>query len=244
MNTQKRFILPAFAAVFALMFVVATPFVMAEPGERSWGDDKNMWKDAAKHHKKHMTIEVEGFTGSIPIPEDLARESHQELKDQVTVSLSEAAAGLDVMKGSIGMAVNENGEKFVVWKLVSMDIPDEETDTKIATIYIVDAADASNTATVTKEFDLSMKNRMHGNYGADGAKLSDPERLESKIQKLEQKLNEGTGDSESDQLKIEFIYVLRQLQTAIADGDDAQADSLREQLKELRNQMIDLKKFK
>ena len=243
MNTQKRFILPAFAAVFALMFVVATPFVMAQPGEMPWGDGKNMWKDAAKHYKKHMTIEVEGFTGSIPIPEDLTRESHKDLKDQVTVSLSEAAAGLDVMKGSIGMAVNENGEKFVVWKLVSIDIHDE-ADTKTATIYIVDAGDASNTATVTKEFDFSMKDRMHGNYGADGAKLSDPERLESKIQKLEQKLNEGTGDSESDQLKIEFIYVLRQLQDAIADGDDAQADSLREQLKELRNQMIDLKKFK
>ena len=246
MNAKTRYILPAFAAVFALMFVVATPYVMAEPGAEkgAWGDGKkDMWKNGAKHHKKHMAIEVEGFVGSIPVPEQMDRESHKALRDQVTVSLSEAAQGLDVMKGGIGIAVNENGKKFVVWKLVSMDISDE-SETMTKTIHVVDAGDASNTVTVTKEFDPSMKDRKHGKYGKNGAKFSDPERLDKKIQKLEQKLNEGTGNTELDQQKLEFLNLLRQLQTAIADSDEAQADSLREQLKELRNQMIDLKRFK
>ena len=252
MNRKTKYLIPAFAAVFALMFVAAAPHVVAEPGAEkgAWHEGKKaMWKDGAKHHKKHMAVEVEGFVGTIPVPEDVDRETHKALKDQVTVSLSEAAQGLDVMKGSIGIAVNENGEKFVVWTLASMD-HDEESDTMTATIYIVDAADAENTATVTKEFDPSKKYGMHGEYGKDrmhgdyDAKLANPEQLENKIQKLEQIINEGTGDSESDQLKVEFIYLLRQLQTAITDGDDAQADSLRDQLKELRNQMIDLKRFK
>ena len=180
MSTKTRFILPAFAAVFALMFVVATPYVMAESNEDTWHNgNKDMWKDdGAKHHKKHMMIKVEGFSGSIPVPEDIDRESFKDLKDQVTVSLSEAADGLDVMRGSIGIAVNENGEKFVVWKLVSID-ENADSDTITATIYVVDAADATNTATVVKEFDPSMKDRKY--YHDEGY---DGERHAKKIERL------------------------------------------------------------
>jgi len=38
MNGKIKFMIPAFAAVFALMFVFATPYVMAEIGEKKHGD--------------------------------------------------------------------------------------------------------------------------------------------------------------------------------------------------------------
>lgn len=232
--------LPAFAAVFALMFLAATPYVIAEPGqEKQWADDgrgdgaydhsakKDIKQDMAEklnnycemsadeqaaliaehgkteemvakmneycslddvgkqafieehrdEYKKHsedkmrydskkqhhMTIKVEGFTGAIAIPE-MTEETdmkavHEDLKSKVTVKFSKAAAlaedaGLDVMKGSIGMAVNENGDKFVAWMLAEMNM---ESDTMSTAVFVVDAADATNTAHVTKEFDHSMK---------------------------------------------------------------------------------------
>ena len=118
----------------AIVAVATSPAIMAESGyeKGAWHEGaKHAWKDGAKHHKGHMKIQVDGFVGSIPIPEDIDRDSYKDLKDQVTVSLSEAAQGLDVMKGSIGIAVNENSEKFVVWKLVSID-KDEDSETATA----------------------------------------------------------------------------------------------------------------
>jgi hypothetical protein len=45
MNRKIKFMIPAFAAVFALMFVFTIPHVMAEGGDYSkWG--------SADHHKK------------------------------------------------------------------------------------------------------------------------------------------------------------------------------------------------
>ena len=41
-----------------------------------------------KNHKMYRVVDVDGFVGSIQITEDADRQS---LKDQVTVSLSEAA---------------------------------------------------------------------------------------------------------------------------------------------------------
>jgi hypothetical protein len=169
MKTKTRILIPAIAVLVAIVAIATTPAIMAESGyeKGAWHDGaKHTWKDGAKHHKGHMKIQVEGFVGSISVPEDMDRESHKALKEQVTVSLSEAAQGLDVMKGSIGIAVNENGEKFVVWKLVSID-KDEESETATATIHVVDAADAENTATVTKEFDSSMKYQRHGDGPRD-----------------------------------------------------------------------------
>ena len=330
------YVLPVFAAVFALMFAAATPFVIAESSEeKRWveADDdggnvaydhsakKGIKQDMAeklnnyckmsddeqaaliaehnkteemvakmneycsldeagkqafieehrdeyrKHSedkmrhdskKHHMTIKVEGFTGTITIPEmteeTYMKAVHEELKTQVTVKFSEAAAlaedaGLDVMKGSIGMAVNENGDKFVVWTLAEMNV-ESESETMNTTMFVVDAADAINTTQVTKEFDHSMMmaegkdkryshDKQQGNYEKT---LSDPEQIENKIAKIEEKLSDGgTGNVATDDLKSQFLETLRQLQNAIADGDDAQADSLREQLTDLRSQMTDMK---
>ena len=339
MNAKVRYVLPAFAvAVFALMFVAATPYVIAEPGqEKQWADEsgdgaydhtakKDIRQDMAEklnaycemsadeqaamiaeHNKTeekvakmneycslnevgkqafieehrdeykkhsedkmrhegdydkkkqhHMKIQVEGFTGKITVPE-MTEETdmkavHDELKSQVTVKFSEAAAlaedaGLDVMKGSIGMAVNENGDKFVAWMLAEMNMDNSESETMSTTVFVVDAADATNTAQVTKEYDHSMMmnkdkayshDKQQGNYEET---LSDPEQIENKIAKIEKKLSDGgTGNVAIDDLKSQFLEVLKQLQTAIDNGDDAQADSLREQLNDLRNQMTDMKR--
>ena len=252
MNTKTKYVFPAFVAVFALMFVVASPYVMAEPGQgKNWGDH-GAYDHSKSMNKGHMTVTVEGFTGSITVPEiseiEDKRQFFENLKGQVTVKFSDAAiaaedAGLDVMKGSIGMAVNEDDEKYVVWKLAEMS-KDVESDTMNATIFIVDAADITNTAQVTKEFNHFMKEKKYSHGMGYENTLSDPEKIENKITMIEQKLNDGTLTSEQAENKVQFVFLLRQLQTAITEGNDAEIDSLREQLQELRNQMIDLKKFK
>lgn len=335
MKTKVKYVLPAFVAVFALMFAAATPYVIAEPGqEKQWSDDgdgaydhsakKDIKQDMAEklnsycemsadeqaaliaeHNKTeekvakmneycsldeigkqafieehkdeykkhsedkmrndskkdhhHMKIKVEGFTGAIPIPEMTEQTDmkalHEELKSQVSVKFSEAAvlaeeAGLEVMKGSIGMAVNENGDKFVVWMLAEMNM-ESDSDDMSKTVFVVDAADATNTAQVTKEYDHSKmmvegkdKRYSHDKQQRDNYEetLSDPEQIENKIAKIEEKLsNGGTGNVAKDDLKSQFLETLKQLQNAIADGDDAQADSLREQLNDLRSQMTEMK---
>ena len=340
MNTKVMYVLPAFIAVFALMFVATTPYVIAESSdEKYWtendggdgaydhsakndvkqdmaeklnsycemsadeksalimehskteemvvkmneyclldetgkqafieahkdeyrkhSEDKMRHNDGDYHKKQHhMTIKVEGFTGSISIPE-MTEETdmkvvHDDLKAQVTVKFSEAAAlaedaGLDVMKGSIGMAANENGDKFVVWMLAEMNMESESEDMS-TTVFVVDAADATNTIQVTKEFDHSMmmaegKDKKYSHDKQQGNHentLSDPEKIENKIAKIEEKLSDGemAGNVATDDLKSQFLDVLKQLQNAIAEGDDAQADSLRAQLNDLRNQMTEMR---
>ncbi|HEX9845693.1 MAG TPA: hypothetical protein VGA92_04440 [Candidatus Nitrosotenuis sp.] len=142
MNKKLLYTLPALAAVVALMFVVATPYVLAESGDNAW--------KMGKFHKHH-TIQVDGFVGSIQITEDTDRAT---LKDKVTVSLSEASQGLDVHMAKLGKVTNENGDKFLAWTLVSVD---KNEDTVTFTIHVVDAGDADNTAQITKEFDHSFK---------------------------------------------------------------------------------------
>ena len=121
MTTKTKYLLPAFVAIFALMLVAATPYVSAQDSERSLAN--HMWK-------KHMPILVEGFEGSIQITEDSNRE---ELKSQVTVSLSEAAEGLEVYKARLGAVVNENDEKFLVWLLSNAE---KDPESGIVTVTI------------------------------------------------------------------------------------------------------------
>jgi len=280
MKTKIRYVLPAFAAVFALMFAAATPYAIAEPSqEKQWADGgdaaydhgakkdikqdmaeklnsycemsadeqaaliaehnkteemaakmneyclldetgkqafieehrdeyKKHSEDKMRHDSKkqhHMTIKVEGFTGAIPIPE-MTEETdmkavHEDLKSKVSVKFSEAVIlaeekGLDVMNGSIGMAVNEDGDRFVVWVLAEMNMDDSESDAMSTTVFVVDAADATNTVQTTKEFDHSKMMMAEGKdkrYSHDKQQqqvdnyeetLSDSEQIENKIAKI------------------------------------------------------------
>ena len=215
MTTKTQYLLPAFVAIFALMFVVATPYVAADE------EDKRF---AQQNGKKHMPIQVEGFEGSIQITEDSDR---QEIKSQITVSLSEASAGVDVHKAHLGVVVNENDDKFLVWILVNVE-KDAESETAIATIYVVDAGDSSNTATITKEIDHSERTR-------------DGDGMANKIERLEERFSEPTGNEELDDLQTQFLEKIRELKEAHEEGDSDKVQELRKELKDLREQLIELR---
>jgi len=221
MTTKTQYLLPAFVAIFALMFVVATPYVAADE------DDSRF---AQQNGKKHMPIQVEGFEGSIQITDDSDR---QEIKSQITVLLSEAAAGLDVHKAHLGVVVNENDDRFLVWILANVE-KDAEFETAIATIYVVDAGDLSNTATITKEIDLSEKTR-------DGKRTRDGDGMANKIERLEERFSEPTGNEELDDLQTQFLEKIRELKEAHEEGDSDKVQELRKELKDLREQLIELR---
>ena len=225
MNRKTTYLIPAFAAVFALMFAFVSPDVMAEPGEGI--HDK--WS-GQKQHKMHKAVEVEGFVGSIHITEDFDK---QALKDQVTVSLSEAAEGLDVIGGKIGVAINENGYKYIAWTLKSIE-KDSESETVTATIYVVDAGDAGNTAVVTKEFDRSDSYGKFSHNGYKHANLAD---------KLE-RLSQPTGDADVDAARATFVEKLQELQTALDSGNSERASELREELNDLRSELGNIRSYR
>ena len=225
MNRKTTYLIPAFAAVFALMFTVATPLAMAEYSEGM--HDKGMGQ---KQHKMHKVIEVEGFVGSIQITEDSDR---QALKDQVTVSLSEAAEGLDVMGGHIGVVTNENDDKFLAWTLKSIQ-KDSESETAIAAIHIVDAGDAKNTTSITKEFDRSERD---GKINHDGDRHAD-----NKAEKLE-RLSQPTGDADVDAARATFVEKLQELRAALESGDSEKVSELRDELKDLRSELGNIRSF-
>jgi len=221
MTTKTQYLLPAFVAIFALMFVVATPYVAADE------DDKRF---AQLNGKKHMPIQVEGFEGSIQITEDSDR---QEIKSQITVSLSDASDGLDVYKAHLGVVVNENDDKFLVWILANVE-KDSESETAIATIYVVDAGDSSNTATITKEIDPSERTR-------NGERARDGDGMANKIERLEERFSEPTGNEELDDLQTQFLEKIRELKEAHEEGDSDKVQELRKELKDLREQLIELR---
>ena len=219
MNRKTTYLIPAFAAIFALMFTFATPLAMAEYGEGM--SDNSMGQ---KNKKMHKVIEVEGFVGSIVITEDDDRAS---LKDQITVSLSEAASGLDVMGGHIRVAVNENGDKFLVWALKSME-RDAESQTTTVTIYVIDAGDVTNTTTVTKEIDLFEKQA---------------DRLDNKIDRLEDRFSESSGDTDIDTARTAFLEKLQELRAALESGDSDRVSELRDELKDLRSELGNIRSY-
>ncbi|WP_371503991.1 hypothetical protein [Nitrosopumilus adriaticus] len=220
MNSKTKYMIPAFAAVFALMFVAALPGVMAEGGDYAkMGGDK--------YHKKghgHKAILVEGFTGSIVIPAEMTKETHAELKSQVTVSLGQAVSvaesnGVtDAMKAKIGIAKDGEDNKFVVWKIISVD-RDEESQTKTKNIFVVDAGDSTNFTSISKTYDHS---KMKG------------DKTDRKIEKFQQKFSQPTGDADVDAARAQFLDLMQQLRDAYENGDSETAKSIKEQLKELK----------
>jgi len=182
MNRKTKFLIPTFAAVFALAFVFVTPYVMAE------GDYEGHSKWGAKHQGMNKAVTVDGFTGSIPIPEDFDKETMKALKEKVSVTLIDAATaaednGLsDVMKASIGMVKNENGDKYVAWILAGMSIED---DTITKNIFVVDAGNAENTGSITKSFDLSNIEEMKSQWKDHKSSFSgDHEAMKEKFREL------------------------------------------------------------
>ncbi len=195
MKRPSKYILSALVAAFALAFVVATPYVMAESG---YG--MHSYHDGAKSLKGHWAIQVEGFQGSIPITEDTDRTT---LKEQA-ISLSEASADYpNVKKAKLGKAINENGDKFLVWKLVDFS-KDSESGTAKMTIHIVDAGDADNTTEITKEFDKSSHHDKWTHHKEMKGKFADmtPEEREAKFAQYKEMKEAFASISEEDQATI------------------------------------------
>lgn len=208
MNTKTKYLIPAFAAVFALTFVVAAPYVMAEG---DFGDHPN-W--GMKHHRGPFALTVEGFTGTIQIPDDVDREAMKNLKDQISVSLVDAAttaenAGVsDVVKANIGMVQNENGDKFVAWILGGITVEDENVTRNI---FVVDAGDSGNTAQVENQFDPTMIKERFADHHPFKANFGDLD----------------------DETKAEVQSALQNLRDAKQSGDQDQIDQAKQTLKSL-----------
>jgi len=161
--------IPVFTAVFALIFVFAIPHVVAE------GGDYSKW-DSTTHYKKHMKIQIGELSGS----EAVTRENAHEKMDDI-IALSVASYNYpNVKKANIGIAVNDAGEKFLVWKLVSMNKNDDGT--KTATIYVVDALLGYEITTIEKSFDHSSMDGAKWSHHSMMSKFADltPEEREAK----------------------------------------------------------------
>jgi len=235
----SKYVLPAFVAAFALAFLVATPFVLAESG---YGMHSY---DGAKSHKGHWAIQVQGFEGSIPIPEEMDRESHKALKDQVTVSLSDAAANYpNVKKAKLGIAVNEDGDKFLVWKLVEFN-KDAESETGSMTIYIVDAGNAGNTKIVTKEFDKDSLHQKWSHYKEMKSHYADltPEEREAKFAQYKEMRTAFESLSEEDQSAIKSYFHGMKEQFADLTEEEMKAKhaEFKEQMEEFMKLSLDEK---
>ncbi len=236
----SKYVLPVFVAAFALAFLVATPFVLAESG---YGMHSY---DGAKSHKGHWAIQVQGFEGSIPIPEEMDRESHKALKDRVTISLSDAAANYpNVKKAKLGVAVNEDGDKFLVWKLVEFN-KDAESETGSMTIYIVDAGDANVPhVQVTKDFDKATHHQKWSDYKGMKGHYADmtPEEREAKFAQHKEMRTAFDSLSEEDQtaLKGYFQDMKKEFAGMTEEEMKAKHTELKEQMQEFMNLKLEEK---
>jgi len=238
MKTARKYLIPAFVAAFALMFAVATPFVMADYGD-----------GYAKYHKKHWTVQVSNDFKGIPIPEDA---THQSLKDEINISLSQAASKYpDAKKAKLGIAVNDNG-KYVVWKVIEMTM-DSETNTKSMMIHVIDARadtlDSAATEDVQKEFDHSTKYTRHGDYKMSGHKMHGyyadmtPEELESKrAQHKEMKEAFSTlSEEEQTAIKSHFHGMMKDSADMSQEDREAKFAKLKAEMKAFMELSLDEK---
>jgi hypothetical protein len=99
-------------------------------------------------YKRHWTISIGTASGSLEITENTDK---NELKKSIVPLDSISADYSDIQKAHLSTVVNDDGKYFLVWKLVSFN-HNTETDTKIKTIYVIDAGTGEPlTDPITKE---------------------------------------------------------------------------------------------
>jgi hypothetical protein len=185
MNTKTKYMIPAFAAVFALMFAVAAPYAIAE------GGDHSKW-DGATYHKKYMKIQIGELSGSKVVTRETA---HDEMDN--TIALSVATYNYpDTKKASLGIAVNDAGEKFLVWKLVSMTKNDDGT--KSITINVIDALQGYKITTIEKSFDHSTDGKWSHHGISDKFAELTPEEREAKFAQFKEMKQAFSSISDED----------------------------------------------
>ena len=210
MNTKTKIYIPAIVALVAIITIAAVP-ALAETGA-----DKGMWQGGPKHHS-HMAVQVDKVLDwTVPIPADFSKDTMKDLKNDVTVSLVDAATAAknagdtDVMMASIGVINDQSDNKFVAWILSSMD-KNEESGTVTANIFLVDAGNVANTAQVTKEFDPSMMDK-DGDHKWSDHKMQGyfadmtPEERQAKITQHEEMKQALTSLSPEDQAALHSYF--------------------------------------
>jgi hypothetical protein len=226
MNRKIKFMIPVFTAVFALMFVFATPHVMAE------GGDYSKW-DNSSYHKKHMKIQLGELSGSEPI----SRETIHDQKDRV-ITLSVATYNYpDAKKASISVAVNDEGEKFLVWKIISMTKNDDGT--KSTTIHVVDAFLGNEITSIEKSYDHSTKDGKWSHHGMHDkfANLT-PEEREAKFTQFKEMKQAFTSISEQDRELIMSHF--KEMKQEYSTLTDEQKDAKHEEFKLKMNEFAEL----
>jgi len=210
MNGKIKFMIPAFAAVFALMFVFATPNVMAE------GSDYSKW-GGADHHKKHMKIQIGELSGSKAVTRETA---HDEMDNAIALSVATYNYP-DTKKASLGIAVNDAGEQFLVWKLVSMTKNDDGTKSK--TIHVIDALQGYKITTIEKSFDHSTDGKWsHHGMKDKFAELS-PEEREAKFAQFKEMKQAFSSISNEDREIIKSHF--KEMKQEYANLSDEQKDA-------------------
>ncbi len=231
MNRKIKFVIPAFAAVFALMFVFATPHVMAE------GGDYSKWS-GADHHKKHMKIQLGELSGYEPV----TRETIHDKKDEV-IALSVATYNYpDAKKASLGIAINDAGEKFLVWKIVTMTKSDDGI--KSATIHVVDALMGYEITTIEKSFDRSSMDGKWSHHGMHDkfAELT-PEEREAKFAQYKEMKQAFSSISDEDRelIKTHFKEMKVEYANLSNEEKDAKHAEFKSQMEEFTVLSLDEK---
>jgi len=238
MNTKIKYMIPAFAAVFALVFAFA-PYVMADGGSPA------MWGNGVKHigHDGPMgghIVTVDGFVGTIAIPETVDNTTHDSLKSQVSVTLGQAVSAVEAkvtnaQSASLGIVQNQEGNKYLAWIITSTE-RDATTGIITTNIIVVDAGDATHSDSTTKTFDPStMKDKMQsGTF--DHSKMWDKTNGDNaaKFEQFKQKFSQPTGDPTVDATRAHFLDLKQKLHDVIQNGDTATAQDIKKQLDDLR----------
>ena len=233
MNRKTKYMIPVFAAVFAMVFVFSTPYVMADDANGTWAGKHfkgagEQW--GGEHHmgpRGSHAVTIDGFTGSIVIPQDITKDTRSSLKNQVTVTLSQAANvassnGFEGMSASLGAVDDGAGNKYFVWKITNID-KDAETGAVTCNVFVVDAGDATNFAQTTQTFDHPMKGDGHGPKAQGFHKFADnldPE-TQAKFQDLMDQLRQAhqNGDTEAvKNLKDQLHQLMQSLHPDNSSG--------------------------
>lgn len=122
----------ASVAMFSLVFAIA-PHAIAES------------EDGSKTYKKYWIISIGDKSGTIEITDD---SDIDELKEQA-ISYDDATAGYEnVVKARLSQAVNDSGQYYLVWKVVTESGDAEDS---AYTNNVLDAGTGELLTSVTKE---------------------------------------------------------------------------------------------
>ena len=220
MNGKTKIMIPAFAALFALMFVFATPYVMADDGNYSkWGGSDN--------HQEHMQIQIGQLSGSEAVTSENIHD-----KMQNTIALSVASYNYpNAKKADLGIAINDAGEKFLVWKLVSMTKNDDGT--KSATIHVVDALKGFEITTIEKSFDHSKMDETKWSHSDMDGKFADMTSEERAAKFAQFKEMKQAFSSISEQDRETIMTHFKEMKTEFANLTDQEKDAKRTEFKSM-----------